>query len=91
MRMIGILAFTAIALSGCGTVMTKTVGSQWGDKYSGTTCSAHGTREAARKRRFITPLFALDTLISAVADTVVLPIDLIYGEPKYKGCRGFFE
>ena len=69
-----IIFLTAISLCGCGTTITKSRGA-WGQSYSGTKCSWSLTDMAAHDFKVLTPFFAIDLALSAVVDTVVLPVD----------------
>lgn len=88
-----IIAGATLSLSGCGTVLTKSNGA-WGQKYSGTSCSALGTAMAtgSEKAWIGVPFLAIDTVISAVMDTIVLPIDIVVRKPdKKNACKIWSE
>lgn len=82
-----VIILTSGLLAGCGTIATKAQGS-WGKKYSGAQCSAAVTYLTAnpmvdsRKSWVLVPFAAIDTVLSAIVDTAVLPIDFIVGKPK---------
>lgn len=81
----------AVTLSGCGTIVTKS-NRAWGAPYSGAKCSAEGmessvvvTAMGGVPAILALPFFAVDTVLSAVADTLVLPIDMNSRLPEYPG------
>ena len=76
-----IFAVATVLLAGCGTIETKSKGA-WGLTYSGTKCSANYVRMAARDARPMIPFPAIDVCLSAILDTLVLPVDLIVSSPK---------
>ena len=79
--------FIAGSLTGCATAVTKSQGA-WGDKYSGAKCSGAITVLMAnppnhnRVAWVVVPFAAIDAVLSAVVDTIVLPVDLLVGKPK---------
>lgn len=85
----------ALLLSGgCGTLATKTE-TGFGEVYSGTSCSAGATSFTAGLTvmgawplAIVVPFAAIDTVLSAVADTLLLPFDLPAKAPliRGKGC-----
>jgi uncharacterized protein YceK len=88
-----VVLMLAVALSGCMTVQSKLAEeSQIGHPYSGVTSDALAIRclhqdsasEFAVKRSpFATSVFVVDTALSAVADTLFLPVDLMVS-PKHE-------
>lgn len=76
-----IIGVAAVLLAGCGTIETKSKGA-WGLSYSGAKCSVNYVKMAARDAKPMVPIPAIDVLLSAVLDTVVLPVDLIVSSPK---------
>lgn len=80
-------------LAGCATILSKGFGST-GHVYSGTSCdglfvyglfSNENKADKYMKKEMykILPFVVLDIPLSLVADTVYLPIDLIYYEPDW--------
>ena len=91
MNTIRFLGFVALAgiFAGCGTVASKASGS-WGRAYSGVECSGTVTALTAnppnhnRATWIILPFAAVDTVLSAIADTVLAPVDLAVGNRDKK-------
>jgi uncharacterized protein YceK len=84
-----ILILATILQTGCGTIATKSNGA-WGKPYSGAACSAAVTDCTARTNggtKVVVPFSALDTVLSAVVDTILLPVDLIVPN-KSNACGG---
>jgi uncharacterized protein YceK len=75
--------------TGCGSIATKSNGA-WGKKYSGTTCSAAVTAITAHEHGMwiVAPFTAIDTLLSAAIDTILLPVDFIVPKPGGGACGG---
>jgi len=75
--------------AGCGSIATKSNGA-WGKKYSGTTCSAAVTAITSHEHGLwiVSPFTAIDTLLSAAIDTILLPIDLVVPKQGGGACGG---
>ena len=69
-----------VSLTGCGTVFSKAGddGKYWGNTYSGVQCSVQMIDASMSSGPGLTffPLALADLIISAVADTLLLPVDL---------------
>jgi uncharacterized protein YceK len=79
-----------LLMGGCATSMTKEEGA-WGQAYSGTPCSIKNISDAKwgfnGGTLLLLPLFLVDVPLSVVADTLVLPIDLVHRAPASSvGC-----
>ena len=73
----------AASLSGCGTIMSKGMGGDWGNPYSGTACSATAIVAVTfgiPGGFLLAPFMLIDIPLSLVADTVLLPADLVMDE-----------
>ena len=84
-----ILIASILAQTGCGTVTTKRAG-QWGEEYSGVPCSVKNSQMVlgvapAPVGLVLFPFFLVDTVMSGVLDTILLPIDLPMKAPKERG------
>jgi uncharacterized protein YceK len=82
-------AVVCLALCGCGTIATKASGEAWGNPYSGTRSSVcsftDGLSKGQRPEKLFLPVLLIDAPLSFIADTVVLPVDLIRWNPS--SCR----
>lgn len=65
---------SAALLNGCATINTKGTG-EWGHKYSGTKCAAETLSFIFKEFPLLTPFFLPDLALSAVADSLVVPIE----------------
>jgi uncharacterized protein YceK len=76
-----LIALAAVLLAGCGTIETKSKGG-WGLSYSGAKCSVNYVKMDERESKPMIPFSAIDVGLSAVLDTLLLPVDLIVSSPK---------
>lgn len=69
----------ALLLSGCMTVVNKQIPRHWGAEYAGTFCDVKylGATVTDSKAWIFSPLLLIDTPLSLLADTLVLPADLL--------------
>jgi uncharacterized protein YceK len=67
------LIVTAL-LAACSTVITKS-DKRWGVKYSGTKCAVSRTKQIYKQTKFGAAVETLDVVVSAAADTLLLPAD----------------
>ncbi|HSW13898.1 MAG TPA: YceK/YidQ family lipoprotein [Solimonas sp.] len=69
----------ALLLSGCMTVVNKQIPRHWGAEYAGTACDLRylGETVTDSKAWIFSPLLLIDVPLSLVADTLLLPIDLL--------------
>ena len=80
MKIIALLLI--LCLTGCGTVFSKAGddGRHWGQVYTGVQCSTQMVSISAGSGTVMTlillPFTLVDVVISAVTDTLILPIDL---------------
>lgn len=72
-------AAAVLLLSGCMTVVNKQIPRHWGAEYAGTVCDLRYLGETATdsKTWIFSPLLLIDVPLSLVADTLVLPVDLL--------------
>jgi len=79
MKIISLLLI--LCLTGCGTIFSKSGedGKHWGKVYTGVQCSAQMASVSVEKAStlILFPLTLVDMVISAVTDTLILPIDLV--------------
>ena len=84
-----IAAVACLALFGCGTISTKASGKGWGNPYSGTRSNVcdftDGLSKGQRLDRMFLPILVVDVPLSFVADTVLLPVEIVLWSPS--GCR----
>lgn len=86
---LSLLVITAALQTACGTIATKSNGAL-GKPYSGTICSATVTELAAPSKALwiAVPFTAIDTVLSAAVDTVLLPADLTATPKNMNECGG---
>ena len=79
MKIISLLLI--LCLTGCGTIFSKAGedGKHWGKTYTGVQCSAQMANITFGNGplMILFPLTLVDMVISAVTDTLILPIDLM--------------
>ena len=79
MKIISLLLI--LCLTGCGTIFSKSGedGKHWGKVYTGVQCSTQMAGVSLEKGStlILFPLTLIDMVVSAVTDTLILPIDLI--------------
>lgn len=84
MRALSFVLAVSTLLSGCGTISSKNEGEQWGHPYSGVTETVDGLECALAFGSFMlfipTIIYVVDIPLSALADTLVLPVDLMREE-----------
>src|SRR5687767_2365744 len=82
-----IILVSLFLLSGCGTIETKKAGA-WGQKYSGTRCDFQTMQHVGKKIPVLGHILLSPwVILSATADTFLLPFDLASStKPVYSGC-----
>ena len=85
MNQIRLLCLLGIVLltGGCSTIATKT-DERWGVAYSGTKCASSRMKQAWSYSGIAGFVSSFDVLFSAIADTMILPIDLLVPKQDYK-------
>ena len=84
-----IFLLATLIISGCSTFKTNfeypESESQWGNEYSGTVCSAQLSVMTLALPIYwpIFPFVLVDTGLSLIADTVLLPFELVADNPDY--------
>lgn len=72
-----VVTFLLLATGGCGTYLAKD-NSGWGAPYAGTQCALGLPANLVERPLYVfLPFAILDIPVSAIADTLVLPVDLL--------------
>ncbi|PIP82277.1 MAG: hypothetical protein CO113_00905 [Elusimicrobia bacterium CG_4_9_14_3_um_filter_62_55] len=86
MRSAAIISLLSLLQAGCHTAATKSQGG-WGKPYSGARCAHRGMSFWGKDSIVLRASFVPDLVLSAVADTVLLPVDFVVDhDPERRYC-----